>query len=103
MPDKVKVDCVTYAIAKVEGPIIIDNRSCKGSVDYNTTQIKILDMLGESQAKVTLAHEIAHAIFYERGLNLKETDEETIVDEIGKALIQIIRDNPIIVEYFKLP
>jgi len=101
IPDKVKIDCVTYSISEVEGPIIVDHRECRGSIDYNTNKIEILSSIGESQSKVTLAHEVAHGIIYERGLDLPTTSEETIVDEVGKAFIQIIRDNPDIVSYFK--
>jgi hypothetical protein len=93
MISKVKIDGVTYNVEVTSETIVVGGRECKGSIDYNKSTIKIADFVGVSQAKVTLAHEIMHGMIYERGLSLKESSDETIVDELGKAFLQVVRDN----------
>ena len=99
MITKVKIDTATYDISIVSEIIILDGRQCKGSIDYNKNIIKIADFVGESQAKITLMHEIVHGMVFERGISLDKGDEETIVDELGKAMLQVIRDNKDLIEY----
>ena len=38
-------------------------------------------------------------MIFERGISLKESSEETSVDELGKAMFQVIRDNPQLIEF----
>ena len=99
MINKVKIDTVTYDITVTNEVIIVDGRECKGSIDYNKNIIKIADWLGKEQAKVTLMHEIVHGMAFERGIKFDNTGEETIVDELGKAMLQVIRDNKELIEY----
>ena len=99
MIEKVKIDTATYDISIVSEIIILDGRQCKGSIDYNKNIIKIADFIGESQAKITLMHEIMHGMVFERGICLEKGDEESIVDELGKAMMQVIRDNKDLIEY----
>ena len=99
MIDSVKIDSVVYDIVVTDKTIVVDGRECKGSIDYNKNIIKIADFLGEGQSKVTLMHEIVHGMAFERGIKFDGTGEETIVDELGKAMLQVMRDNPILVKY----
>jgi len=101
MIPKVRIDAVTYDVEIKKGPIIVDRHDCKGMIDYNENRIELLDTVGASQQKVTLAHEIVHGIVYERGLvnMIKSDDFETLTDEIAKAFINLVRDNPDLIEY----
>jgi Zn-dependent peptidase ImmA (M78 family) len=99
MIDKVKIDTVIYDVVVTDKTIVVKGRECKGSVDYDKNLIEIADFLGKEQSKVTLMHEIVHGMAYERGIQFGDTGEETIVEELGKAIIQVVRDNKELVEY----
>lgn len=98
MITKVKIDTVIYDVEVTAELIIVDGRECKGSIAYDENKIKISNSIGAGQAKVTLMHEIMHGMIFERGISLKESSEETSVDELGKAMLQVIRDNPQLIE-----
>lgn len=93
MINKVKIDAVTYDVLLSSGPLLVENKACKGMIEYDQNRISILDSLGKSQSMVTLMHEVVHGIVRERGLDLTNSTEEVIVDELGKAMLQLIRDN----------
>jgi len=63
--------------------------------------IEVLNDLGDSAEVVTLVHEIVHGITFERGINKLINDEsvEIFTEEMAKGIIQLIRDNPNLVEY----
>lgn len=100
MIDKVKIDQVTYAVSETAGPILVDSRVCRGAITYGTNKIELLATEGESQKQVTLMHEIVHGIVYERNLEkyIKGDENEDFTDEMARAIMQLIRDNPELVK-----
>ena len=99
IPNHIKIDAVMYNVIESPGPLLIKGLECTGTIDYCNNLISILETLGESQKKVTLMHEIMHGIVYERTLDLNKSDEETVVNELGKGFINVIRDNPELIDY----
>lgn len=102
MISSIKIDTAVYSVSTTQRPIIVDRRECRGSCDFEKNEILIMESSGESRKKTTLMHEIMHALAHERGIDLSRADsEETFCDEIGRAFLQIVRDNPDLVEYIK--
>ena len=99
MPVDVRVGSCIYKVVLTEEPLVINGQSCLGYCDYMNHIIKINTTLQDEQAmEQTLLHEIAHAMFYERQVDLckyMSNDEmEYIIDSIGFMLHQLILDNP---------
>lgn len=98
LPEFIKIDNINYTV-KVVKDLKSDDKKLKllGCVSYIDSIINIDDKSSVDTAINTLAHEIVHAIFYERGIEdliSKDVLLEKIVDEVSKGLVQIIRDNP---------
>lgn len=92
-----------------------------GPVDYEIKQPKQFDLLGETLAeqatiklrrkqsestkRVTLLHEILHAIFWESGYrqieDMSAKREERIIQALAPWLVSVIRDNPDLVKYIQ--
>ena len=45
-------------------------------------------------------HEVVHAILHQRGL-YKASDDEELVDELAKGFVNLIRQNPKLVNFIK--
>ena len=99
IPEKIKIDTVFYDVIVTDHTIIVEGKECKGSIDYNKNVISLASFIGASQTKVTLMHEITHGMAFERGIAFDGTGVETVVDELGKAMMQVIRDNKELIEY----
>lgn len=82
--DKIKIGALTYKIRYVDSNELPDNEV--GQICLETGSIKILKTLANEQKKVTLWHEIFHA------LN-SELLEET-VEFLAQAIYMILYDNP---------
>jgi hypothetical protein len=94
IPEKVRIGSCDYEVILTDKPILREGQQCYGHIDLEHREIEIDNTLQDIQGQeITLLHEIAHGIIYERDLKLQ--DEEFIVHELAKALHQIIRDNPI--------
>lgn len=104
LPASVKIDNITYAIKSVPDLVADDDpkESLLGCVSYSDAVIKISKQSKDSVAN-TLAHEINHAIFHERCIDdlIKDKDLETVVDCVAKAFVQIIRDNPELIDFIQ--
>lgn len=84
-----------YQIQFVDGPIIIDNHTCYGDIEYDKHTIRILKDCEDTQGKeCTLMHEIVHGIRHERNFTYENNNEETITEELARGLHQVIKDNP---------
>ena len=90
-----------YSITRTAGPILVENKACCGAITYNQNEIEVLTALGKRAEVVTLVHEIVHGITQERGINtlIKDESVETFTEEMAKGIIQLIRDNPDLVNY----
>ena len=95
MPKTVKVGVHTYAVLRLPKSKMGDNL---GTCDFNTLQIPILKGLRKSVAKETLVHELLHAATYP-SLNEKVLTDEEFVTGVSPVLLQILQENPDLVEY----
>lgn len=103
MPDKILVDAVTYQVVRTYDRLIVEGRECNAKVDYNTATIRIsqdADRIGEGNRPKVLMHEVVHAILHERGLN-EDAENETLVEELAKGFVNLIRQNPDLVDFIK--
>lgn len=97
--DKVRIGSSDYSVIISNETLVVDRQECKGMIDYEFHKIKINNEIQDEQGQEqTFLHELMHGIVRERNLDLSNSDEETIVDEIAIGLNQVIRDNP---EIFK--
>lgn len=96
LPKKIKVDNVTYSVKLKKN--LCDNKKRKllGVTDCKYALIQLDETAHEDSLTVTLAHEIAHALLYERNIIefIPKEHVEAITDKLAKGFIQILRDNP---------
>ncbi len=105
MPGSVKVDNVDYKIISKE-KVFLNGRLVFGAIDYVTSEIEIANAdVSLPNQKVTLMHEIVHAIAQERDIKdllPQDNDQmEKLVNEIAKGMLQVIRDNPELIKFIK--
>ncbi|WP_010295908.1 hypothetical protein [Clostridium senegalense] len=92
--DNVRIGSSDYKIIISNQVLVVDRCECKGMIDFEFHQIKINNQVQDKQGQEqTFLHELIHGIVKERSLDLLNSDEETIVNEIALGLHQVIRDN----------
>lgn len=95
IPEKVRIGSMDYIVKLTDETIVLNSRECKGMIDYEFHEIKINNQVQDKQSQEqTFLHELIHGIIRERNLDLQNSDEEIITDEIAVGLHQVIRDNP---------
>lgn len=95
MIDKIKIGSFTFAVEITDKPIIVDNDSSyTGMINYHENKILIKTGLAEEVQKQILYHEVIHGIIAEYEINLKEDNEEKIVNCIAKGIYRLLLDNP---------
>lgn len=94
MPKSIKVGAHVYTVLrKSKGQM-----SGVGECDFDGTQILVRKRLKKSVAKETLLHELLHACIYP-SFNDKSTTDEEFVLALAPVLLQVIQDNPDLLEY----
>lgn len=101
MIDKVKIGVYDYAVKETEGPITVDRHECTGSIVYEKLEINILTNRAEQKKMQTLMHEITHGIIHSYRIPLSDDDLEEITDRFATGFMQVIRDNPALIEYLR--
>jgi hypothetical protein len=101
-PKKVSVGHVRYTVRIEKGLASIAGAS--GTCGEDMQLILIDDQLGPDQERETVLHELMHAIVHATGHRkaLEEVDknfEELLVYSMSVRLIELLRDNPKLVEY----
>lgn len=95
IPEVIRIGSCDYLVEFTDRDIVVDRSQCKACIDYDNHLISIDSNIGDIQSQEqSFLHEIVHGIISDRAINLKEDDEELIVDELAKGMHQIIRDNP---------
>ena len=97
LPEKVLIDDAVYTVSSAS-PYELQKQMLSpdniiGACNYNNQTIKISDSINEGHIKVTLLHEIIHAILSERGLN-EQCCDEMLVDNMAHALRMLAKHNP---------
>lgn len=98
LPEKVLIDDIEYKIEEVSHKEIqISNEDLKGDywgdTRFKKASIRICEGMAEDETKITLVHEIIHAILQERGFDLQNNDE-AMVDGLAHALRMLAKQNP---------
>lgn len=98
LPKKVKIGPFWFSVEKTS---LLEDKV--GMMDYRKQKIFIFDDMNEDIMADTLLHEILHTIFYASGVNedFDHDGQERIVNTFATPLLQIIRDNPELVEFLK--
>ena len=97
IPNKVRIGSIDYDVL-IKSPLVLEGKQCNGMIDYSFNEIHLDDNIqGKQTLECTFLHEVVHGLLYSRGL-LDASTDETLVEELSKALHQFIRDNP---EVFK--
>lgn len=95
IPETITISGVEYQVIVSDKPIFLNNLRAYGEIDYDKKEINIDETLQDKQGQLqTFLHEILHGIVYDRELDFKNDEEETIVDQLAKGLYQVLKDNP---------
>lgn len=100
IPEEVRVGSVYYTVELVDKPIIMNGRQCLGICDKYLHTIQLDPSLQDDQSLIqTFYHELAHAMMFERGIDLQVLglsydDYENVIDGIGIMMHQVLLDNP---------
>lgn len=102
MVESVMIDAVRYQVERTDATIVCDGHECGASVDYNTGIIQIRDseVVGRGTKARLLMHEIVHAVLFERGRR-EEAENEELVDALAAGIVNLVRQNPELVEFIK--
>lgn len=100
MLENIIIDTVNYRIKETNDIIVLDGQECGAMVEYSKALITIRkdESLGEGAKAKTLMHEVMHALLHERGM-IEESENETLVEELAKGLINLIRWNPQLIDF----
>lgn len=98
LPEKVLIDDIEYNVEEVSHKELqISSEDFKGEywgdTRYKQASIRICEGMAEDEVKITLVHEIIHAILHERGFDKQNNDEE-MVDGLAHALRMLAKQNP---------
>lgn len=100
-PKTIQIDSVTYDVEMSDNPLVLDGQECLGTIDYNNGLISLnSEKVGYRVLPKVLMHEIMHGIVVERGITIKG-DEENIIDELAIGIINLIRQNPKLINFIK--
>lgn len=95
IPEKIRIGSSDYSVVLTDENLVCNGQESYGWIDYNYHLIKINKNIQDKQGQEkTLLHELIHGIVRERSLDVANSNEEIIVEEIAMGLHQVIRDNP---------
>lgn len=98
LPEKVLIDDIEYKVEEVSHKELqLSSEDLKGDywgeTRYKQASIRVCEGMAEDEVKITLVHEIIHAILQERGFDQQNNDEE-LVDGLAHALRMLVKQNP---------
>ena len=95
IPEKIIISGMEYKVKLEDNPLFFNNLRAYAHIDYEDKEICIDSELQDTQGHThSLLHEIIHGIVYDREIDFKNDDEETVTDQLAKGLYQLIKDNP---------
>lgn len=99
IPESVRIGSAEYKVEYSDIPIVINGVQCLGYCDYYTHTIKIDNTMQDQQSQeITFLHEVVHAMFAERKINLEtyvdNNTMEFLVDSLAYMIHQLVLDNP---------
>lgn len=98
LPEKVLIDDIEYKVEEVSHKELqLSSEDLKGEywgdTRYKQASIHICEGMADDEVKITLVHEIIHAILHERGFD-QQNEDEAMVDGLAHALRMLAKQNP---------
>ena len=90
---KIEIDGCDFEVIYSKEPIIVDNKTCYGRIDYDSSTISIDANVSEYTKNVSLLHEIVHGILDARGFYEESTDED-FVEQVARCLYSTLLHSP---------
>ena len=94
---KIEIDGCNFEVLYSKEPIIVDNKTCYGRIDYDTATILIDDDVADYTKNVSLVHEIIHGILDARGF-YEESADEDFVEQVARCLYSTLLHSPDLVK-----
>lgn len=100
LPKEIKVLGLDYEVKEYEDNLTVKDA---GFTHVHGNLISITTGMKPKQQACTLLHEVLHAVFAEMGMHNSpiKDGEEYIVECLSNGLIQVIRDNPHLIEFLQ--
>ncbi len=90
---KIEIDGCNFEVMYTKEPIIVDNKTCYGRIDYDSATILIDDDVADYTKNVSLLHEIVHGILDARGF-YEESADEDFVEQFARCLYSTLLHSP---------
>ena len=87
---KIRILGIDYSVREVQ--IINDNDTIMGLCRYQANEILIKKGLSDADKKITLIHEILHAVLGQLGFE-NENDNENMIKSLSTALYLVLSEN----------
>lgn len=106
LPKYVLIDDIQYKIKEVSHrKLQLSNESLQSEI-FGDTRIKpacicICEGMASDEIKITLVHEIIHAILHERGFD-QQNNDEAMIDGLAHALRMLAKQNPELIKQILL-
>lgn len=94
IPVSIRVGAHDYSVEMTAGRVLDANGDC----DFDKLRIRLAKRMRRSKLREIIVHEILHACAYPTDL-----DEEPFVTVIAPVLVQVIRDNPQLIDFLREP
>jgi len=98
IPKEIKVGAHVYKIRLVAG-LEEEGVKANGMLDSDACEILLLRSLTHTKMQEILLHETLHAIFYAIPNKSNILEEEEFVTHASPHLLQVLQENPKLVEY----
>ncbi|ASU12196.1 hypothetical protein BKQ19_05300 [Lacticaseibacillus paracasei] len=98
LPKSVLIDDIEYKVEEVSHKELqLSSEDFKneywGETRCKQASIRICEGMADDETKITLVHEIIHAILQERGFD-QQNNDEAMVDGLAHALRMLVKQNP---------
>jgi len=91
--DTVKIGPIVYTVKEVERLQDTRGQVAWGEADFGACEIRLEATANPQFKRITLWHEIVHAILVGAGVDSSEHDE-VFVDQLAYGIMQVLQDNP---------
>lgn len=92
IPSKVRIGSIDYNVDFTQNMYTDEGLKLLGQIDFDKSSIALDDTVqGPQSLEITFLHELIHGMLY--SVNSEHTHNEILIDELSKALHQVIKDN----------
>ena len=88
---RLRIGAIEYAVVRVKG-LSVDDEPADGCLAYLECAIQLEATTAPQLSRVTLWHEILHAILAHSGRQLDHDEDE--IEALAHGIVQVLRDNP---------